>query len=155
MAGAVLEDRAPGLRITTAGTHVIEGMPMSWRTRDAIAELGVEHSMHRSHQLTDFDVESADVVVLHRVVCCYPDADALVGASAAHARGALVLSYPPRAWWTRLFAALVNAAMRARGREYRAYMHAPATFLATGEARGLRRVAGRRSWPWRISVLER
>ncbi len=63
MAGALLEDRAPDLRITTAGTHVVEGMPMSWRTRDAIAELGVERSMHRSHQLTDFDVDAADVVV--------------------------------------------------------------------------------------------
>ena len=63
MAGALLEARAPALRITTAGTHVVEGMPMSWRTRDAIAELGVERSMHRSHQLTDFDVDSADVII--------------------------------------------------------------------------------------------
>jgi protein-tyrosine-phosphatase len=63
MAGALLEDRAPDLRVTTAGTHVVEGMPMSWRTRDSIAELGVERSMHRSHQLTDFDVDAADVVV--------------------------------------------------------------------------------------------
>ena len=63
MAGALLEGRAPDLRITTAGTHVVEGMPMSWRTRDAIAELGVERSMHRSHQLTDFDVDSAEVVI--------------------------------------------------------------------------------------------
>jgi protein-tyrosine phosphatase len=63
MAGALLEDRSPDLRVVTAGTHVVEGMPMSWRTRDAIAELGVEHSMHRSHQLTDFDVDAADVVV--------------------------------------------------------------------------------------------
>lgn len=63
MAGALLEARAPEHRITTAGTHVVEGMPMSWRTRDAIAELGVERLMHRSHQLTDFDVDSADVVV--------------------------------------------------------------------------------------------
>src|SRR5207244_1481392 len=63
MAGALLEARAPELRITAAGTHVVEGMPMSWRTRDAIAELGVERSMHRSHQLTDFDVDPADVVI--------------------------------------------------------------------------------------------
>jgi protein-tyrosine phosphatase len=63
MAGALLEARGPELRVTTAGTHVVEGMPMSWRTRDAIAELGVERSMHRSHQLTDFDVDSADVVI--------------------------------------------------------------------------------------------
>lgn len=63
MAGALLEDRAPDMRVTTAGTHVVEGMPMSWRTRDAIAEVGVERPVHRSHQLTDLDVDAADVVV--------------------------------------------------------------------------------------------
>jgi protein-tyrosine-phosphatase len=63
MAGAFLEDRVPGLRVTTAGTHVVEGMPMSWRTRDAIAEFGAERAMHRSHQLNDADVAAADVVV--------------------------------------------------------------------------------------------
>ena len=63
MAGAFLEDRVPGLRVTTAGTHVVEGMPMSWRTRDAIAEFGAERTMHRSHQLNDADVASADVVI--------------------------------------------------------------------------------------------
>ena len=63
MAGAFLEDRAPGLRVTTAGTHVVEGMPMSWRTRDAIAEFGAERTMHRSHQLNDADVAAADVVI--------------------------------------------------------------------------------------------
>jgi len=63
MAGAILREHVPGLVVSTSGTHVIEGMPMSWRTRDAIAELGVERSMHRSHQLTDFDVDSADVVI--------------------------------------------------------------------------------------------
>jgi protein-tyrosine-phosphatase len=63
MAGAFLEDRAPGVHVTTAGTHVVEGMPMSWRTRDAIAEFGAERTMHRSHQLTDADVVAADVVV--------------------------------------------------------------------------------------------
>ena len=34
--------------ITTAGTHVIEGMPMSWRTRDALAGLDVSAPGHRS-----------------------------------------------------------------------------------------------------------
>src|SRR5215211_7085282 len=41
-------------------------------------------------------VEPADVVVLHRVVCCYPDYDRLLGSAAAHARRLLVFSHPPR-----------------------------------------------------------
>ena len=38
MAGAILAAHARRtLHVTTAGTHVVEGMPMSWRTRDALA----------------------------------------------------------------------------------------------------------------------
>jgi magnesium-protoporphyrin O-methyltransferase len=35
-------------------------------------------------------------MVLHRVMCCYPDYARLLGAAADHARHALVFSYPAR-----------------------------------------------------------
>jgi hypothetical protein len=41
------------------------------------------------------EVEPADVVILHRVVCCYPDYERLLGAAADHARRALVFSIHP------------------------------------------------------------
>ena len=63
MAGAMLAARRNDVRITTAGTHVIEGQPMSWRTRDAMTALGVEAGGHRSRQLRDADVADADVIV--------------------------------------------------------------------------------------------
>jgi protein-tyrosine phosphatase len=68
MAGAILaahvEDaEVEQVAITTAGTHVIEGMPMSWRTRDALAGLDVSAPGHRSLQLRDNHVEEADLVV--------------------------------------------------------------------------------------------
>ncbi len=61
MAGALLAP-AP-VRIVTAGTHVVEGQPMSRRTRDALASVGHRSDGHRSHQLTDADVETADLVL--------------------------------------------------------------------------------------------
>lgn len=66
MAGAILAEHVPGLLISTRGTHVIEGMPMSWRTRDALVGLGLDSSEvsgHRSAQLTDADLRTADLVV--------------------------------------------------------------------------------------------
>ena len=45
--------------------------------------------------LTPDVVDSADVVVLHRVMCCYPDYRLLLAAAADHARRVLVFSYPP------------------------------------------------------------
>ena len=64
-----------------------------------LREAGVEErAWRRLHDLAaDPDgVEPADVVVLHRVVCCYPDYELLLGAAAEHARRLLVFSYPPR-----------------------------------------------------------
>ncbi len=61
MAGAMLCP-AP-VRIVSAGTHVVEGQPMSRRTRDALTSLGLAADGHRSHQLTDGDIESADLVL--------------------------------------------------------------------------------------------
>ncbi|GIU88189.1 MAG: low molecular weight phosphatase family protein [Acidimicrobiia bacterium] len=63
MAGAILREHVPGLRVTTSGTHVIEGMPMSWRTRDAIASLGLPVPDHRSHQATARELDTADLVI--------------------------------------------------------------------------------------------
>lgn len=63
MAGAVLVHADPGLRVITAGTHVIDGQPMSWRTREALAALGLEANHHRSAQLRPPDLADTDLVL--------------------------------------------------------------------------------------------
>ncbi len=65
MAGAMLAGLAADapLAVRTAGTHVVEGQPMSRRTRDALVAVGVRADGHRSHQVTDADVAAADLVV--------------------------------------------------------------------------------------------
>jgi protein-tyrosine-phosphatase len=63
MAGVMLESKGLGVRVTTAGTHVIEHQPISIRTRQALQSVGLHASVHRSRQLTNADVMAADVVV--------------------------------------------------------------------------------------------
>ncbi len=63
MAGAALAQVAPDVRVTTAGTHVVEGQPMSWRTRDALETIEAPANGHRSRQLRRTDVQDADLVV--------------------------------------------------------------------------------------------
>jgi protein-tyrosine-phosphatase len=63
MAGAILAEHVPALVISTRGTHVIEGMPMSWRTRDAILALGAKADRHRSRQLSSPELGDADLVL--------------------------------------------------------------------------------------------
>lgn len=63
MAGAVLAAHLPDVKVSTSGTHVIEGMPMSWRTRRAIEALGLAVPPHRSRQLIAGELDAADLVI--------------------------------------------------------------------------------------------
>ena len=71
MAGFMLEylseTEGLGLRIATAGTHTVDGQPVSMRTRAAlrsVAEVAdAPVGRHRSHQLADADLDRADLVV--------------------------------------------------------------------------------------------
>lgn len=54
---------APELEVWGAGTFSIEGLPMSSRTRDALANHDLADRSHLSHQLVAADVEAADLIV--------------------------------------------------------------------------------------------
>jgi protein-tyrosine phosphatase len=62
MAGALLADD-PNIVVATRGTHVVEGLPMSMRTRSALVALGVNDHSHRSRQLSSDDLREADLIV--------------------------------------------------------------------------------------------
>ena len=100
-------------------------------------------------------LEQADVVVLHRVVCCYPDYEALVGAAADHARDQLLLTFPRDAWWMRIGLGTINLLQRLRGRTFRAYLHPPAAILGVVTSRGLETATRERGPLWELVSFER
>jgi protein-tyrosine-phosphatase len=63
MAGAITAQLAPDVRVTTAGTLVIEGHPMSMRTRRALSAIAMNADGHRSRQLRDDDLGDVDVII--------------------------------------------------------------------------------------------
>ena len=100
-------------------------------------------------------VEPADIVVLHRVVCCYPDYAKLLGAAADRARQQLVFSYPPRNPISRAFVAGQNLAFRLAGRDFRTFVHPPAAMLALLAEHGLRPIAAYRGPVWQVAAATR
>jgi 16S rRNA G966 N2-methylase RsmD len=100
-------------------------------------------------------VEAADVVVLHRVVCCYPDYERLLGAAAEHTRRLLVFSYPPRNAVSCLLIAAQNLVFRLLRREFRTFAHPPSAMLAVLAERGLRRTFAHHPLVWQVAGLER
>jgi 2-polyprenyl-3-methyl-5-hydroxy-6-metoxy-1,4-benzoquinol methylase len=102
------------------------------------------------------EVEPADVVVLHRVVCCYPDHERLISAAASHAKRLLVFSYPPRNLLSQVVTGGSNVLHRLRGSGFREFVHPPAAMIKTAQAEGLSmsyRHLGR--WTWSIAGFER
>jgi protein-tyrosine-phosphatase len=63
MLGALLGDRRPDIHVITAGTHVVEGQPISVRTRAGLAAIGLRRDDHRSRQLEPQDLTAADLVI--------------------------------------------------------------------------------------------
>ena len=97
----------------------------------------------------------ADLVVMERVVCCYPDAAALVTAAASRSRRMLVLTYPRYGLLARAVIAGANALLRVRGNPFRAYAHAPATIADAATRAGLRPSGPERGVVWRLAAFER
>jgi 16S rRNA G966 N2-methylase RsmD len=100
-------------------------------------------------------VEAADIVVLHRVVCCYPDYERLLGAAAQHARRLLVFSYPPRNAASRSSLAALNLVFKLLRKEFRTFAHPPSAMLALLGQRGLRRTFAHHALVWQVAGLER
>jgi 2-polyprenyl-3-methyl-5-hydroxy-6-metoxy-1,4-benzoquinol methylase len=126
--------------------------------RSLAAQAGVQERIDwRIHDLAQDPgaVAPADLVVLHRVVCCYPDYKRLLGAAADHARRGLVFSYPPRNALSRAFYSVFNLVMRLTRSSFRGFAHPPAAMLAALEEHGLRPTYQRRSRIWQVAGLER
>src|SRR5262245_15930840 len=100
-------------------------------------------------------VESADVVVLHRVVCCYGDYRRLLSSAADHARQVLIFSYPPHNMGVRAFYVCFNFVMRLARCSFRGYSHPPEAMRAVLEEHGLHRTYEHRGSIWRIAAHER
>jgi len=120
---------------------------------ELLAETGLADRVER--RVVDFveagsDVDAADIVVLNRVVCCYPDMPRLVGTAADHARGTLVLSFPKRRWWTRAVLAMGNGGFRITRREFHVFLHPPAGIRAEAEAHGLKARSDRPGLFWEV-----
>jgi len=100
-------------------------------------------------------LEAADVVIMNRVICCYPDMPRLAGAAAEHTRQLLVMSYPRETWWTKIGLTLGNSALRATRREFQVFLHPPNEIIAVSEGHGLRTVLNQTGSFWTVAALRR
>jgi SAM-dependent methyltransferase len=97
-------------------------------------------------------IPTADIVILDRVICCYPDWPPLLAAAMGRGRTVLGLTYPRARPDVRVAIALENLRRRLKGDAFRAFVHPPAAMEATLRAGGWRLIGRRGTLMWRVDV---
>ncbi len=100
-------------------------------------------------------LQTADVVILDKVVCCYPDAEALIQRSLAKGRRVYALTYPRDRWFVRWGVGLTALALCLIRSPFRSYVHDPKCIEAWITARGLRKDYEAQTSIWLTQVYAR
>ena len=149
------------VELLEAGAEQAMNVELSPEYEEAAAELAREHRVEQriDRRIGDFVGEpglpDADAVVMNRVVCCYPDYEALVEAAADRARRLLVFSFPRERPLVRTAFSLMNLWLRLTRNDFRGFVHPVRAMLDVAQRRGLTPVVQHRGVFWQLAALER
>lgn len=100
-------------------------------------------------------IESADIVTLDRVICCYPDMQELVGQSAQKAQRLYGLVYPRDTALVRIIGPIMNLFHRLKRIAFRFYLHRPDEIDQVVRNAGLRLQSKQQTLIWHVAVYTR
>jgi magnesium-protoporphyrin O-methyltransferase len=99
--------------------------------------------------------EAADVVLLDKVLCCYPDARGLVRRSLARTRRVYAVTYPRRCWYVRLGLSLGSFALWLVRSDFRVYLHDPRGIEGWIRDAGFEKCHAACTWVWVTQIYQR
>ena len=142
----------------STGVDLSEAM-LAIARADAQAEGLAERTDYRRGDFTQMagELADADVVVLDKVICCYPDWERLVDASLKRARRVYALTIPRDRSLTRAGLGMMRWGLGRIGCCYQPFIHDPARIEGRVVASGFRRTEEARTawWLTRIYVRDR
>ena len=97
----------------------------------------------------------ADIVTLDRVVCCYPDVEALLRGAGARARRMVAFTYPRDTWYVRAAVVVENSWYWLRRDPFRAFVHSPERMASVLESAGFVRAARHATLQWAFDLYRR
>ena len=93
-----------------------------------------------------------DLVVLDRVVCCYPAYAPLLEQATAHSGRLVALAYPRDRWWVRLAMGIENAWRGIRGDDFRSFVHRSAAIADVLQRGGFTRSRELSTFVWQMEL---
>jgi hypothetical protein len=97
---------------------------------------------------------AADIVIMHRVICCYPDPGTLTSAACARARDRVAITVPRNARWVRLGFWGMNTWLRLRRIPFRGYVHPHAEILEVANSHGFHTTRRDHGVLWESLILQ-
>jgi 2-polyprenyl-3-methyl-5-hydroxy-6-metoxy-1,4-benzoquinol methylase len=97
-------------------------------------------------------LETADITVLDKVVCCYPAPKELISAAAACTRGTIALTYPRKHLLSKLSNVMWNFGFWLFRSDFRSFVHDPRFVQQLIESSGFRRVFNNDTPMWHTEV---
>jgi SAM-dependent methyltransferase len=101
------------------------------------------------------DIDTADIALLDKVVCCYPDAHGLVEKSLAKTRHLYGLTYPRDRWFVRLGVGVMACLLWLLRSDFRSYVHDPVQIERWITDRGFRKRFEAQTAIWLTQVYEK
>ena len=101
------------------------------------------------------DLDAADITLLDKVVCCYPDGLGLMAAAIGRTKRACALTLPRRHWFNRVAARLGAGLFRVVGSGYRPFIHDPAAIDRQMRAAGFEPAFEARTMIWLTRIYRR
>lgn len=135
------------------GVDLSEGMlEVARQAADRNGLAGLTHYLHGDFvQLAD-QLPPADIVILDKVVCCYPDWPAMLDVALARSRQVIALTYPQDRRLTRVGVRLLGRLLDWIHCRYQPYLHDPAQIRAHLEAGGMHLAIQTHSHGWLTEV---
>ena len=123
--------------------------------RQMAADKGVlDRTSYRQGDFVELakEVEAADITLLDKVICCYPDAQTLLARSLSRTRKVYALTYPRDRFWIKGAVRVENAFLSLIGSDFRNYVYDPHFIQATIEDAGFGKLHEATSGPWLSQV---
>jgi SAM-dependent methyltransferase len=152
---------AISVELLKAGARSAVNVELSRSYRDAAVALALEAEVQdRLHLVAGDGADVAtdmgpfDIVVMNRVVCCYPNARRLMETAAHVAGRTLAVSYPTAHLAARAVVGAGNWLRARRGSDFRTFVH-PSITLLTPVMPSFVEILRRRRLVWSVHVWER
>jgi len=100
-------------------------------------------------------LEPADVVTLDRVVCCYPDYEALLRAVSETGASLVGFSHPRDRWYIRPVIAMINLTRWFVRSEFRVFVHSESEMARVLGDAGFEACSEGGTFVWRTAVMQR